>query len=38
MMLVRLATVYPDGLRELLEASWRHSAPKRLAAAYDSSS
>ena len=32
MMLVRLATVYLDDLRELLEQSWRLSAPKRLLA------
>lgn len=35
LMLVRLANVYRDDLRELLEESWRRSAPKRLVAAFD---
>jgi len=34
-MLVRLATVDPDDLRELLEGAWRRVAPKRLVAALD---
>jgi len=34
-MLVRLATVDPDDLRELLEQAWRRVAPKRLIAALD---
>ena len=33
MMLVRLAKVDPDALRNLLEEAWRRSAPKRLIAA-----
>ena len=32
---VRLATVDPDELRELLVEAWRQTAPKRLVAAYD---
>lgn len=35
MVLVRLATVDPDEFRELLIESWRMSAPRRLAEAYD---
>jgi hypothetical protein len=35
-MLVRLATVDSDELRELFEAAWRRAAPKRLVAAVDS--
>src|SRR5260370_15596369 len=35
MMLVRFSGVYLDDLRELLEESWRHSAPERLVAAFD---
>ncbi len=34
-ILVRLATVAPDDLRDLLEEAWRLSAPKRLIGAYD---
>jgi hypothetical protein len=34
-MLVRMATVEPDELRELLEGAWRLVAPKRLVAARD---
>jgi hypothetical protein len=34
-VLVRLATVTPTDLREVLEQAWRRSAPKRLIAAYD---
>jgi hypothetical protein len=34
-MLVRMATVDPDDLRELLEEAWRRAAPKRLVAAMD---
>jgi hypothetical protein len=34
-MLVRLATVDPDDLRELFEGAWRLVAPKRLVAALD---
>jgi hypothetical protein len=34
-MLVRLATVDRDDLRELLEAAWRESAPQRLRADHD---
>jgi hypothetical protein len=34
-MLVRLATVDPDELRELFEAAWRRAAPKRLVAAME---
>jgi len=37
-MLVRLATVEPDDLRKLVEASWRRSAPAKLVAAYDEQS
>ena len=35
LMLVRLAKVFPDDLRDLLEESWRSVAPPRLVAAYD---
>src|SRR4051812_20052618 len=35
MMLVRLANADPDDLRDLLEESWRLSAPKRWLDAYD---
>lgn len=34
-VLVRLATVDPAELAELLEDAWRDRAPKRLVAAYD---
>jgi hypothetical protein len=34
-MLVRLATVSREDLFDLLEESWRRSAPKRLLTAYD---
>jgi hypothetical protein len=34
-VLVRLAQVDPDQLRELIEDAWRLSAPKRVLAAYD---
>ena len=34
MRLVRLSSVAPDDLRELLEDSWRRSAPKRMVAVY----
>lgn len=34
-MLVKLATVDPDELRELLIEAWRIRAPKRLTSAYD---
>src|SRR5271163_4755217 len=34
-ILVRLASVEPDDLRDLLEEAWRLSAPKRLVATYD---
>lgn len=37
MMLVRLSAVRDAELRELIEASWRRSAPKRLLAAFDAS-
>jgi hypothetical protein len=36
-ILVRLAAVAPDRLRELLEEAWRQQAPKRLAARFDPS-
>jgi hypothetical protein len=36
-MLVRLATIDQDDLRDLLEESWRLSAPKRLLSAPDQS-
>ncbi|WP_422924656.1 MmcQ/YjbR family DNA-binding protein [Singulisphaera sp. PoT] len=36
-ILVRLATVDEEDLRELLQESWRRSAPKKLLDAYDSS-
>ena len=32
---VQLSKVSLRGLRELIEKSWRHSAPKRIVAAYD---
>ena len=35
LMLVRLANVYRDDLRELLEESWRRSASNRLVAVFD---
>jgi hypothetical protein len=35
MVLVRLATVDPEHLRELLTEAWRSVAPKRLVAAFD---
>jgi hypothetical protein len=34
-ILVRLATVEPDDLRDLLEDAWRLSAPTRAVASYD---
>ena len=34
-MLVRLATVRPKALRELIEDSWRSRAPASLVAEYD---
>ncbi len=34
-MLVRIASVDPDELRQLLEEAWRNSAPKRLVAAWE---
>jgi hypothetical protein len=34
-MLVRMSTVDPEELRELLEGAWRLAAPKRLVAAKD---
>ena len=34
-MLVRLATVRPQTLRELIEDSWRSRAPANLVADYD---
>jgi hypothetical protein len=34
-MLVRIANVDPDELRQLLEEAWRSSAPKRLVAAWE---
>jgi hypothetical protein len=34
-VLVRLTSVDPVDLRDVLEQAWRHSAPKRLIAAYD---
>jgi hypothetical protein len=34
-ILVRLAAVAPDLLREVLEQSWRRLAPKRLVAEFD---
>ena len=34
-MLVRLATVRPQALRELIEDSWRSRAPANLVAEYD---
>ena len=34
-VLVRLATVDPDDLRDLLEQSWREVAPKKVVAGYD---
>jgi len=37
-LLVRLATVSREELRDLLEQSWRRSAPKRMITAYDSTS
>ena len=36
LMLVRLSAVRRDDLRDLLEESWRRSAPQRLVAAFDS--
>jgi hypothetical protein len=35
MVIVRLATVDPAELAELIEEAWRRSAPKRLLAAHD---
>jgi hypothetical protein len=35
-ILVRLSTVDPDDLRDLLEEAWRLSAPKRLLSAHES--
>ena len=34
-ILVRIATVDPDDLRDLLEDAWRLTAPKRLLSQYD---
>ena len=34
-MLVRLSTVQPEDLRNLITESWRRSAPAKLVAAYD---
>lgn len=34
-ILVRIASVDPDDLRQLLEEAWRNSAPKRLVAAWE---
>ena len=34
-VLVRLASVQPSALREVLEQAWRRSAPKRAVEAYD---
>ena len=34
-MLVRISSVDPDDLRQLLEEAWRGSAPKRLVAAWE---
>lgn len=36
-VLVRLSTVGPARLREVLEEAWRHAAPKRLVAQHDAS-
>ncbi len=33
-VLVRLAAIDPDRLREILEESWRETAPKKLVAAF----
>jgi len=38
LMLVRLASVYVDDLRDLLVESWRRSAPQRLVALLDETS
>ncbi|MGW0519806.1 MmcQ/YjbR family DNA-binding protein [Crossiella sp. NPDC003009] len=35
MVVIQLATVEPDELRELLTEAWRTTAPKRLLAAFD---
>lgn len=37
-MLVRLATVKPDDLRNLITESWRRAAPKRLVSVFDTTS
>jgi hypothetical protein len=37
-VLVRLSTVDPDALRDVIEEAWRRRAPPRLVAAYDESS
>ncbi len=34
-VLIRMASVDPEDLRQVLEVAWRRSAPKRLVAAYD---
>jgi hypothetical protein len=34
-ILVRISSVDPDDLRDLLEGAWRLSAPKRLVSQYD---
>jgi hypothetical protein len=34
-VLVRISSVNPDDLRQLLEEAWRSSAPKRLVAAFE---
>jgi hypothetical protein len=38
MMIVRLATVDPRELEQLLVGAWRHTAPKRLVALHDAAS
>lgn len=37
-MLIRLATVKPDDLRNLITESWRRAAPKRLVSVFDTTS
>jgi hypothetical protein len=34
-VLIRMASVDPEDLRDVLELAWRRSAPKRLVAKYD---
>jgi hypothetical protein len=36
--LVRMASVEPDDLRDLLEEAWRLTAPKRLVSEFDRAS